>query len=135
MHLSDVLVSLSGVVLVVGLVWWTMGSAVARIGDEAAARARIAPDHPDFVTNRLLIAADQRSALALSADGREAILLFALGSRVTLWRMPRNRLRAELRETALIVHTHDFTLPRLCLPLTDATQGREITTWLNQVTA
>jgi hypothetical protein len=127
MQVSDVLVSLSGVLLIVGLVWWAMGSAVARIG-EAQARERIAFEHPDFAIGRLLIGADGRSAIALSDKGNELVLLFALGSRITCWRLPRNSIQAQLlsNPSALLLDTHDFTLPRVRLPIGDSPANREL---------
>jgi hypothetical protein len=126
----SVLLSLVGVLAIIALVWWAMGSAVARIGDEEAARTRIAWDHPDFVIGQLVISADGRDALALSADGRETILLFALGSRLVLWRQARQQLHAVEPEgsspNTLVVTTGDFTLPHLRLSLADAAVGREI---------
>jgi hypothetical protein len=127
MQVSDVLVSLAGVLLVVGLVWWAMGSAVARI-DEARARERLAFEFPDFVIGRLLIGADGRSALAISDEGNDLVLLFALGIRVTLWRLPRTSVQAELQPNppVLVLDTHDFTLPRLRLPIGDLPANREL---------
>jgi hypothetical protein len=135
MHLSDVVLSLSGVVLVVGLVRWAMGSALARLDDEGDARTRIAADHPDFQVGRLALATDGRSALAISLDGREAVLLFTLGRRITCWRMARARVHArwlgdEAAATTLLVSTGDFTLPRLRLTLADAASARALVTEL-----
>jgi hypothetical protein len=96
MHLADVLVSLSGVALIVAMVWWAMGSALAGIGDERSVRERIGAEHPDLAVGRLGLDADGHSALAISADDREAALLFTLGKRVVCWRLPRARLRARL---------------------------------------
>jgi hypothetical protein len=127
---QSLLVSISGVLAIIALVWWAMGSAVVRIGNEDAARARIAWDHPDFVVGRLAISADGHDALALSADGREVVLLFSLGNRVTCWRQARQALHAERREdassTTLVVTTGDFTLPSVRLTLTDSQLGREL---------
>lgn len=122
--------SLLGVIAIIALVRWAMGSAVAQIVSADAARDRIAWDHPDFVVDRLVIASDGHEAIALSADGREAIVLFALGNRITLWRIPRQQLHIEGRAgsspNTLIVATGDFTLPYLRLPLADATLGSEL---------
>jgi hypothetical protein len=131
MHVSDVVLSLSGVAIIVALVWWAMGSALARIGDERDARARIAAEHPNFVVGQLTIGADGQSALALSQDDREAVLLFTLGRRLVCWRLPRARLRAELvpgggGPDALLVHTGDFTRPSFRLILPDRERGQAL---------
>jgi hypothetical protein len=125
----SLLVSLLGVLAIIGLVFWAMGSKMALIENEEAARARIAWDHPDFIVGQLTIGADGREALAVSADGREAILLFALGNRITCWRQARQQLHVEEREDApntLLVTTGDFTLPHLRLSLADAKWSEEI---------
>jgi hypothetical protein len=123
MHLADVLVSLSGVALIVAMVWWAMGSALAGIGDERSVRERIGAEHPDLAVGRLGLDADGRSALAISADDREAALLFTLGKRVVCWRLPRARLRARLLQppdkTTLVVDTGDFTRPTVRFVLAD----------------
>jgi hypothetical protein len=131
MHVADVLVSLSGVVLIVGLVWWAMGNALAGITDERAARERIAAEHPDFTVGRLGIGADGRSALAISADDREAVLLFTLGNKIVCWRLPRTRLQAKLLHPAgvkatLVVDTGDFTRPSFRMLLADEGVARAL---------
>jgi hypothetical protein len=127
MQVSDVLVSLAGVLLIVGLVWWAMGSAVARI-DEAHARERLTFEYPDFTIGRLLLGTDGRGALAFSKDGSELVVLFALGSRITCWRLPKTSVQAKLQSNppALLLDTHDFTLPRLRLPIGDSPSNREL---------
>ncbi len=125
MHVPDQLISLSGVLLIVGLVWWAMGSALASVGNEVAVRGRIAGEQPDFTIGVLGLGADGRSALAISDDGREAILLFALGSEVVCWRFPRLRLSAKLlpspgAQAALLVNTGDFTRPSFRMALANA---------------
>jgi hypothetical protein len=135
MHASDVLVSLAGVLLIVGLVRWAMGNAIARIGEDAA-KARIALEHPDFEIDRLVIGTDGHDALALSADGREVILLFAMGDRITCWRMPRLQIRAEATgdptKPTLELTTGEYTLPRLRLACADAAVGHELVSLLGR---
>jgi hypothetical protein len=73
----DLLISAAGVGLIVA-VSAALGGLRSITLDEAAARARLALDEPDFRPTEIFIGADGKAAAAIGADG-EAALLFALG--------------------------------------------------------
>ena len=119
----QLVVSVVGVSLIVGLVWLAAGSETASVGDAAAVRERLAREFPGFTIGALVIDLKGRAAIARSKDGAEIALLFATGQRVTCWSLPASALaRAKLRSQAsgravLELDTGDFTCPRLKLEL------------------
>jgi hypothetical protein len=126
----QLVVSVMGVSLIVGLVWLAAGGTTASVGDEAAVRQRLARELPGFLIGALAIDSNGRSAIAQSQDGAEIALLFATGRRMTLWSLPAADIQwAELRTFAagnaiLELATGDFTRSRLKLDLSDAASAR-----------
>lgn len=122
----QLVVSVVGVSLIVGLVWLAAGSGTASVGDAAAVRQRLARELPGFLIGALVVDRNGRAALARSKDGAELALLFATGQRVTCWSLPTKAIAAaKLRSQAsgnvvLELDTGDFTRPRLKLELADS---------------
>lgn len=78
MTLVEIAISLSGVVILIGLAW-ALGATRSIAVTEEAAIDRLVFDEPDFRPGRWLIGADGKSAAAISADGVEAAVVFAVG--------------------------------------------------------
>lgn len=122
----QLVVSVVGVSLIVGLVWLAAGSETASVGDAAAVRERLARELPGFLIGALVVDRNGRAAIAQSKDGAELALLFATGRRVTCWSLPATALaRAKLQSHAsgnavLELDTGDFTHPRLKLELANS---------------
>lgn len=102
----DLLISLAGVGVLVAVSFFLGGWKSARV-DEAAARERLAFDEPDFVPGDWLIGADGKGAAVLSADGREAAFVFALGDGLATRRMARASARASSDGSSLRIILRD----------------------------
>ena len=122
----QLVVSVVGVSLIVGLVWLVTGGQTASVGGEAEVRRRLGRELPGFAIGLLAIDSQGRAAVAQSSDGAEIALLFATGKRITCWVLPAAAVRgAELRRLSdgkalLELRTGDFTLGRLKLELAHA---------------
>jgi len=91
--LLDLLISLGGVLVLVGLSA-ALGAWRTEKVTEAGAAERLAFDEPDFAPAEWLIDADGRAAFALSATGEEAAVVFALGDGLASRRFPVGALPA-----------------------------------------
>ena|SRR3990167_335107 len=78
MTLVEIAISLAGVVILIGLAW-ALGATRSIAVTEEAAIDRLAFDEPDFRPGEWLIGADGKSAAAISVDGVEAAVVFAVG--------------------------------------------------------
>ncbi|MDZ7627270.1 MAG: hypothetical protein U5J99_02535 [Parvularculaceae bacterium] len=96
-------VSLLGVGVLVGVSWLAGAWRSAIVTFEAAAD-RLAFDEPDFKTGEWMVGADGKSAVALSADGGEIALVFALGDSLATRRLKRAGAPVR-RDGAAIVFT------------------------------
>jgi hypothetical protein len=74
----DLAVSLAGVVVIVAITY-VLGAFKSATVSVAAAADRLAFDEPDFKVGDWLVGVDGKSAAAVSADGAETALVFAVG--------------------------------------------------------
>lgn len=74
----DLAVSLAGIVVIVA-VTYALGAFKSATVSAAGASDRLAFDEPDFKVGAWLIGVDGKSAAAVSADGAETALVFAVG--------------------------------------------------------
>jgi hypothetical protein len=124
--------AVSGSVLALLLAWALAPREVGGVGDAEAVRARIAEAHPDFLPGpRAVVGRDGQAAVVVGAEGREFCLVLALGSRPVVWRLRAGALeRVEVEPggaqgETLVLHTGDFTRPRVRLPLPPGASARE----------
>lgn len=71
-------VSFVGIAILVALSW-LLGAWRSASVTRAAAAERLAFDEPDFKVGEWFVSADGKSAAAISADGQETALVFAMG--------------------------------------------------------
>ncbi len=100
--LVELAASLAGVGVLVAVSYWLGGWRSVRVTEGAAAE-RLAFDEPDFRVGEWLIGADGKSAAALSDDGKELALVFALGDSFATRRMKRAGVRASRNGAAVEV--------------------------------
>lgn len=114
----DLLISLAGVGLMVGVSWALGGWRSAPV-DAASAADRLAFDEPDFRPREWLISEDGRAAAALSEDGKEAALVFQVGDRLATRRFLRGSVPIERSGTALVAVLKEPSKWRLRLAAPD----------------
>ena len=124
-----ILISVSGVSLVVFLVWLsTRRAAPIALGGEAGARAFLTRELFGFQVGQIALDVGDRRGLATSADGRELVLFFVMGGRPTFWRVPVAKIgKLALRDAGdgqalLEIRTADFTRPKLSLTFASKAQ-------------
>jgi len=109
--LIEFAVSLVGVAFLVGVSWLLGGMKSVKVTGEAAAD-RLSFDEPDFRIGEWFVAADERAAAAISADGGETALVFSIGDGLGTRRFRHGavgverhgaRLEFQLREPSLRV--------------------------------
>lgn len=128
--LIEIGLSLAGVGLLVA-VSWMLGAwrSVQVTAGEAA--DRIAFDEPDLAVREWLIGADGKSAAALSADGREVALVFALGDSLATRRLNCRGATVEQQGAALRFALGDLSRRAVILTAPDEPTARR---WLSLVT-
>lgn len=92
--LIELALSLAGVGLLVAVSWLLGAWRSVRV-TEAGAADRLAFDEPDFRIAEWFVGSDGRSAAALSANGAEIALVFALGDSLATRRLDRRSARIE----------------------------------------
>lgn len=92
--LIEIALSLAGVGFLVA-VSWRLGAWRSVQVTPAAAADRLAFDEPDFRIAEWFLGADGKAAAALSADGAEIALVFALGDSLATRRLDRRSARLE----------------------------------------
>ncbi len=129
--LLELALSLAGVGLLVA-VSWMLGAwrSVEVTADEAA--GRLAFDEPDLAVKEWLIGADGKSAAALSADGAEIALVFALGDSLATRRLKRPEARVEQRGAALLFVLGEMSRRAVTLAAPDEPTARR---WLSRLTS
>ncbi len=98
--------SLAGVGLLVGLSYVLGALRSARV-TEAAAADRLGFDEPDFKPAQWLVGADGKAAAALSADGTEIGLVFAMGDDFATRRLRRAGATVRREGSALMFLLHE----------------------------
>jgi hypothetical protein len=117
----SLLVPLIGIALILGAVWLT-GAPPVRL-DRALVLERLREDLPDFIAGDVVIDGDQKTALAIGAEGMP-VIIFGAGDRVVVRALERGDLRqVQVLDDRLIIDTGAFTHARFALTLPGAAAG------------
>lgn len=114
----DLLISIAGVALMIGLSF-ALGALRSVAVTKEAAEERLSFDEPDFKAGSWFVGADNKSAAALSADGGETALVFAVGDGLATRRFSHGAVGVEKTGTTLIFRLGEPSLPRLRLNASD----------------
>lgn len=117
--LIDLLISITGVAVLVG-VSWALGAFRTVKTDLAAAADRVAFDEPDFRPAEWLFDEGAAAAAALSEDGREVVFVFGVGDKLGSRRMRVGAVPVTLDGTSVSAQTGDVTRGRIRLRAPDA---------------
>lgn len=98
--LIEIALSLAGVGLLVG-VSWLLGAWRSATVTRPDAAERLSFDEPDLRIAEWFLSVDGRSAAALSTDGSEIALVFALGDCLATRRLGRQTISVEQRGATL----------------------------------
>lgn len=116
------LLPLLGILLILGAVWLTGGSAEARI-DRELLRRRLAEDLPDFAAAEMAIADDGRAAIAAESHGPALAIAFVVGDKIAVRRLgPGEAHGVTLDGDRLLIVTGDFTHGSFALSLPGAAE-------------
>lgn len=96
----DVGISLVGIMVIVG-VTYALGAFRSASVTATAAADRLCFDEPDFRVGEWLIGADGKAAAAISADGGETALVFAVGDGLATRRFRRGAVGLEKDAAAI----------------------------------
>ena len=121
----DLAISLTGVAALVGLAF-LLGATKTLVLDEASAQERLAFDEPDFRVGEWMIDTGGRSAIALSSDGGEVVVLFVLGDGLASRRFKVGGLPVSFDGRRLRIRLDDLSKPSVDLAVTDAERLRRI---------
>lgn len=128
--LIELAVSVAGIGLLVAVSWMLGAWRSVRVTPEAASD-RIAFDEPDFRIAEWFIGTDGRSAAALSADGTEIALVFALGDSFASRRLDRRAARVERSGPVLRIVLGEPSRRAVSLTAPDEAAAAH---WLSQMT-
>lgn len=128
--LIELALSLAGVGLLVAVSWMLGAWRSVSVTAEGAA-ARLAFDEPDLVVREWLLGADGKSAAALSADGAEIALVFALGDSLATRRLNRRQAAVERQGAALRFALGELSRQAVSVTAPDEPTARR---WLSLVT-
>jgi hypothetical protein len=120
----DLALSLFGVLALVGAAYLLGATRTAAVTLEAAAE-RLAFDEPDFAVGDWLIDGAGRAAAAMSRDGREIALVFALGDGLATRRLSRGRVVAERAGSDIVIRLGEPSLGKLRLAAPDVATADE----------
>jgi hypothetical protein len=104
---------------------WLAGAPRPALGDAASLRQLIATSQPGSAPADLVIGRDGQVAVAFDGAGETASLVFLLGARPVIWRVPAARLRPpaaryDRAADSLIIETGETTRRRLTLRLPES---------------
>jgi hypothetical protein len=122
MPIEQVLVvNFAALILLLLVIRW-LAAPPKGLGDAAALRRLVAAGQAGPAPAHLVIGRDNRVAVALDAGSESACLIFLLGARPVVWRVPAARLRPPLARydqtsDSLIIETGETTKRRLTLQL------------------
>ena len=120
--LLDLALSAGGVLLLLALSW-ALGAWKSTPVDEAAARDRLAFDEPDFAVSDIFVAADGRTAAAVSTNGAEAAVVFQVGDRTATRRFPVGSRPVATEGGTITVRLGEISRPNLPLVAADAAEA------------
>ena len=120
----DLAISVAGIIVLVAVSWLLGGLRSAEATREKAAE-RLSFDEPDFAAGEWLIGADGKAAAAISADGREIALVFAVGDGLATRRFDRDKVVAEQKDSAVVFRPGEPSLSRLKLAAPDAATAEQ----------
>lgn len=118
--LIDLAISLAGVAILIGLSWLLGAMRSVAVTSEAAIE-RLAFDEPDFKIGEWFFGADNKSAAAMSADGHETALVFAVGDGLATRRFRHGAIGIEKSGTMLEFRMGEPSLRRVRLVAPDET--------------
>ena len=116
--LIEIAISFMGIAILIG-VSWLFGALRTATVTMAAASDRLAFDEPDFNADEWLIGADGKSAAALSSDGTETALAFAVGDGLATRRFRRGAVGLERDGNALVFRLGEPSLRTVRLSAPD----------------
>jgi len=114
----EIAISFVGIAILIGISW-ALGALRTITVEEINARDRLAFDEPDFDPAAWLIGVDGRSAAALSADGLEIALVFAVGDGLATRRFRHGAVRVEKSGSSILFRIREPALRRVRLEAAD----------------
>jgi hypothetical protein len=123
---QDLLISAAGVGVIVVLTYLLGAWRNVRV-DETSARERLEFDEPDFQPAVWMVGADGKAAAALSGDGGEIAVVFALGDGLATRRMRRGAASIAARGSVVTILLGDATKSKISLPAPDAAAAAQWT--------
>lgn len=120
--LAEIAVSVFGVAFLI-LVAWLLGATKSVVVTKESATNRLSFDEPDFNVAEFFISATGKSAAAISADGSETALVFAIGDGLGTRRFRHGAIGVEKRGNAVIFNTGEPSLGEIQLVATDDNQA------------
>ncbi len=118
----DLAISLAGVAILIGLSWLFGAMKSAAVTNEAAID-RLAFDEPDFKPGEWFIGADRKAAAAISADGHETALVFAVGDGLATRRFRRGAISIEKSGATLEFRMGELSLRKVRLAAPSETEA------------
>lgn len=129
--ISEMAVSVGGIAILVAVAWLLGATRSASVEPEAAVD-RLTFDEPDFSPRDWFWSEDRKSAAAISADGGELALVFALGDGLATRRLKSTGVRASVSGADVLFEIGEPSLTRLRVRAKDEAEARE---WLSKITA
>lgn len=114
----EIAISFVGIAILIGISW-ALGAMRSIAVDETNARDRLAFDEPDFVPVAWYVGADGKSAAALSEDGGEIALVFAVGDGLATRRFRHGAVSVEKSGTSILFQMREPALRQVRLDATD----------------
>ena len=118
-QLLQLLISVAGIVVMVGLCQLLFGGKETSLGDVAAVAERLARDIPGFRAGQATLSRDARSALIENVQDGQIYLAVARGGDLVTRKLARG-IQVARDDGRLLLTLDDFTLPKAELELADA---------------
>lgn len=118
----DLAISLAGVAILIGLSWFFGAMKSVAVTKEAAID-RLAFDEPDFKPGEWFVGADQKAAAAMSADGHETALVFAVGDGLATRRFRHGAVGIEKSGAMLVFRMGELSLRKVRLTAPSETEA------------
>lgn len=121
-------ISVSGIAILVAVAWMLGATrSVSVEPDRAAERLRF--DEPDFAVSEWFWGDDRKSAAALSADGEELAIIFALGDSLATRRLKSAKIKAATSGSVVIFKIGELSVGRFRLKAKDEAEAQA---WLSK---
>jgi hypothetical protein len=118
-QLLQLLISVAGIAVMVGLCWLLFGDKDSALGDVATVAERLARDVPGFRAGAATLSRDARSALIENASDGQVYLAIMRGDDLVARRLACG-IRVARKDNRLELTLDDFTLHNAELDLADA---------------